>query len=418
VPRRAETAPLRLFEGYGVEIEYALVERDTLAAAPISDRILRDQQGRCVQDLSHGTIAWCNELALHVIELKNELPAGTLVGLDDAFQESVREAERRLAPLGARLMPTAMHPFMDPARETRLWPHANALVYSTFDRIFGCRGHGWSNIQSTQLNLPFGDDAEFARLHAAVRLLLPVLPALAASSPIEEGRVTGLCDTRLAHYAQNCRSVPSLTGAVVPENASSRREYERELLGRVYRDLAPLDPEGVLRYEWVNARGAIARFDRSAIEIRVVDGQEHPRADIALAALIAGVLAQLAAERWSSSGEQRAPQTARLAAILQATARDAERAAIDDAGYLDLLGARDAGVRTAGDLWRHLSAAVWPAGSPERERWGDCVTTILERGCLARRILAAAGPSPAAGRLREVYAELCDCLVEGRAFGA
>jgi hypothetical protein len=32
----------------------------------------------------------------------------------------------------------------------------------------------------------------------------------------------------------------------------------------------------VLRHEWVNARGAIARFDRSAIEIRVLDVAECP----------------------------------------------------------------------------------------------------------------------------------------------
>ena len=41
------------------------------------------------------------------------------------------------------------------------------------------------------VNLPFADDAQFARLHAAIRLVLPLLPALAASSPIAEGSVIG-----------------------------------------------------------------------------------------------------------------------------------------------------------------------------------------------------------------------------------
>ena len=36
------------------------------------------------------------------------------------------------------------------------------------------------------LNLPFSSDEEFGRLHAAIRLLLPLLPALAASSPLVE----------------------------------------------------------------------------------------------------------------------------------------------------------------------------------------------------------------------------------------
>lgn len=76
---------------------------------------------------------------------------------------------------------------MDPATESRFWPHGDAIVYRTYDRIFGCRSHGWANIQCMHLNLPFAGDEEFARLHAAARLLLPILPALAANSPAAAG---------------------------------------------------------------------------------------------------------------------------------------------------------------------------------------------------------------------------------------
>src|SRR5690606_7705226 len=113
-----------------------------------------------------------------------------------------------LAPMGAMLMPTAMHPWFDPATETRLWPHEYSPVYETYNRIFGCQGHGWSNLQSMHVNLPFANDEEFARLHAAIRLALPILPALAASSPLVEGRVTGLADSRLDFYRFNSRRLP------------------------------------------------------------------------------------------------------------------------------------------------------------------------------------------------------------------
>ncbi len=142
-----------------------------------------------------GAISWSNELVAHVVELKTSEPAAALAGLAQAFAEHVRRINDLLRPLGARLMPTGMHPWMDPARETRLWPHDYSEVYANFDRIFDCRGHGWSNLQSVHLNLPFADDEEFGRLHAAIRLLLPILPALAASSPIVERRTTG-CSTR------------------------------------------------------------------------------------------------------------------------------------------------------------------------------------------------------------------------------
>ena len=106
-------------------------------------------------------------------------------------------------------MPTGMHPWMDPAREFELWPHGDREIYAAFDRIFDCRGHGWANLQSMHLNLPFADDDEFGRLHAAIRALLPLLPALAASSPFADGHARGLAryaPRRVPHQrARACR---------------------------------------------------------------------------------------------------------------------------------------------------------------------------------------------------------------------
>src|SRR5690606_18371458 len=101
----------------------------------------------------------------------------------------------------------------------------------TFDRIFNCGGHGWANLQSVHLNLPFANDAEFGRLHTAIRLLLPLMPALAASSPLVERRMTGVLDNRLEFYRSNAKRVPSVTGLVVPEPALTRQEYEQDILG-------------------------------------------------------------------------------------------------------------------------------------------------------------------------------------------
>jgi gamma-glutamyl:cysteine ligase YbdK (ATP-grasp superfamily) len=106
---------------------------------------------------------------------------------------------------------------MDPLRETKLWPHQNNEIYQAFDRIFDCRGHGWSNLQSCHINFPFETEEEFGRLHAAIRLVLPLLPALAASSPYKEGVRGEDLDTRLATYRTNCARVPLVTGNVIPE---------------------------------------------------------------------------------------------------------------------------------------------------------------------------------------------------------
>lgn len=406
---------LQAFSGYGIELEYMIVDRDTLAVLPLADELLRSVAGALVAEVGRGRFAWSNELVLHLVEIKNARPAPDLAPLIAGFQAQVWDIDARLADFGARLMPTATHPWMDPSAETRLWPHDNADIYRAYHRIFNCRRHGWANLQSMHLNLPFAGDAEFERLHAAVRLLLPVLPALAASSPIVDGNAGGIMDFRLEAYRFHPLRVPSLIGRVIPENASSRAEYEACVLAPMYRDIAPHDTAGVLRHEWLNARGAIPRFDRSAIEIRVIDVQECPQADLAVAAATAAAAGALYAGQWSALAQQQAAGTQALAEIMQACIRDADRAVIDDAGYLRLLGFR-AGRCEARELWHHL---VESAAGPAADQLAACrapLDVILERGALARRILRALGESFDRPRLQAVYRELCDCLEQGRLF--
>ena len=106
---------------------------------------------------------------------------GEAVDLGETVEESWNPLIRTLAtlpqPVIARLLPTAMHPWMDPDRDLRLWPHEASAVYEAFNRIFSCRGHGWANLQSAHINLPFANDEEFGRLHAAIRAVLPIIPA-------------------------------------------------------------------------------------------------------------------------------------------------------------------------------------------------------------------------------------------------
>jgi len=304
---------------------------------------------------------------------------------------------------------------MDPEREMRLWPHDYSPVYQTFDRIFDCRGHGWANLQSAHLNLPFAGDEQFGQLHAAIRLLLPLIPALAASSPLVDGVPTGMVDTRLEVYRGNARRVPSVAGLVVPEPCYTRTTYEREILARIYADLSPHDPDGILRFEWANARGANARFDRGTIEIRVVDVQECPAADLAIVQAEISVLRALVAEQFASYQRQQEVETRELYRLLLATAQAGEQAVIDSPEYL-AMGGLD-GPITAGDLWHHLLEATAAHRDMEPDT-AAALQTIVNEGPLARRILRAVGTSPDRDCLREVYARLCDCLAQGQMFRA
>jgi carboxylate-amine ligase len=406
---------LDAFTGIGIEIEYMIVDTGDLSVRPIADRLLRQAAGEDASEVDRGMLGWSNELALHVIEVKNPRPAATMEGLAGAFHNEVRAINRLLHDDSARLMPGAMHPWMSPPDDLRLWPHDPHGIYRGYQRIFDTATHGWANLQSMHLNLPFADDAQFERLHAAVRLVLPVIPALAASSPVADGADTGFADYRMEVYRTNASDFPAIAGLVIPPTVGSRAQYEERILAPMYREIAPHDPARVLQQEWLNSHGAIARFDRNAIEIRVIDTQECPQADLAVAAAIVAAVQMLYRENCAPLDAQQALPTARLAALLQACIRDADEALIDDGAYLTLLGYPGRACR-AGELWRHLAQSMPHDGLLRGARWQPALQCMLEHGPLARRIRRALNGDHAPARLQAVYRELCDCLEQGAMF--
>lgn len=406
-----DVTKLPLFSGFGVELEYMIVDAETLSVRPVADELLFSAAGGPSGDVERGEISWSNELVAHVVELKVSEPVSRLDSLPWLFQKNVHEINSLLAPRGARLMPSGMHPWMDPEQETRIWPHAYGEVYQAFDRIFGCRGHGWANLQSTHLNLPFANDDEFARLHAAVRLVLPILPALSASSPVVDGQVTGLMDNRLEVYRTNSRQIGRVAGKVIPEAAFSQADYAAQILEPLYAEIAPHDPDRVLQHEWLNARGAIARFSRNTIEIRVLDVQECPLADVAICAAIVALLKALVAEQFAPLAKQQSAAVEPLASTFLTTLRGAELSVIHDQEYLALFG-YPGDACTAGELWQHLFALL-PELTAEASPWREPLEIIMTEGPLARRIVDAFTDD---NELESVYEELCVCLAEGRMF--
>ncbi len=406
---RSNPAPLGLFQATGIELEYMIVDSETLNVLPICDRVLREVAGETVLETDRGATAWSNELALHVIETKTNGPAADLAPYDAHFQADIVAINEILAPHGGMLLPTGMHPWMDPIKESHLWPHEQGEIYQQFDRIFNCKGHGWTNLQSVHINLPFASDAEFRKLHRAIRLLLPILPALSASSPMVHGELNGTLDNRLRFYENNCRRVPQVTGVVIPEDAVSAQAYEQQILRPMYQAIKPYDPHGILAHEWLNARGAIARFDRDAIEIRILDTQEFPGADLVISTLIRDTLQGIIAGRWSDLERTASWEAEELAKIYHKVVTHAEQGYIEDEDYLgffDFPGTK----AMAGELWQHLVETADFARA-------DLYSVFLQRGSLATRIKQAfKSKKPPREEVRELYRELANCLQHGRYF--
>lgn len=401
---------LHAFDGYGIELEYMIVDRQSLAVRALADRLLVDAAGRVVNEIAHEAIAWSNELVAHVVELKTNGPAASLAGLDEAFAGSISEINRRLAIDNAMLLPTAMHPCFDPGSETVLWPHGQNEIYAAYDRIFGCRGHGWSNLQSVHINLPFATDEEFRRLHAAIRVVLPLIPALAASSPLEQGRLTGWCDRRLYHYRNNQARIPEIAGLVVPEAVAGIDDYHARVLAPMYRAVAPHDPDGILADDWLNSRGAIARFDRQTIEIRLVDLQECPAADLAIATALARLVRRLYEAAETGFQHQQAVDESVLSGILFELAEHGGAGMIENRDFLQLLGLTPPVSGQA--VWHHLLTDGLMSDSP----LAQTLERMVKRGTLAECIIDRLGPVPDRAAIIEVYRELARCVGENRIY--
>jgi glutamate---cysteine ligase / carboxylate-amine ligase len=378
-------------------------------AAPAADELL---EAAGLKPADEHAIVWDHGLALHSIEFRGAPRREH--DFAETLAASVSLANDKLGREGLRLMPTAMHPWLDPS-DAKLWPHGTSgAVYAALDKVFSCKTHGWANQQSFTIELPFGGDEEFARLHAAVRFLLPILPGLAASSPIVGGDRNGLSDNRLVAYRGKCAPIPSMIGVVVPEPVGSTGEYRERVLEPLYRDLAPHDPEGVLRHDWVNARGAVARFDRSSVELRVLDLQEAPAMDAAFAALIVEVLKLLCSEQWLDTAGMNRRRTEELGRLLELASRQGEGLGVADRPYLQAFGFRGSATELKA-LWEHLIETVSARGSLSPAN-GRRLEHYLRHGTLATRIGKAVGLLPTQAKLMRVYEELCEALAGGSPF--
>ena len=253
--------------------------------------MLRDFHGRIVNFVKQPHFTFGKELQLHVMEVKPNAPFAS----PREFEETMLEAVLTLYEFvnrkyGASLLGTGMHPLLR-LDETGVWPHRHRQIYRAYSKIFNLKRHGWLNIQSYQLNLPYSDEKSGIQLHNLLASICPYLPAIAASSPIYEGKIGENVDNRLLFYKENQREVPSVTGDVIPEYTTSFKQYRQEVIDKYSRDIAAAGAEKLLlKKDWVNSRGVIFRFDRRALEIRLMDEQECVKSDVALSCFVRALL--------------------------------------------------------------------------------------------------------------------------------
>lgn len=231
------------------------------------------------------------ELQCHVLELKGNEPFHTPQESEEVLYGAVTDLSEKLkTKFKVSLLGTGMHPLVQ-LKNTRVWPYFHKKIYNAYQQVFNFQQHGWMNIQSYQLNLPYENATEAIRLHDAISNIIPYLPAFMASSPIYEGKFGENIDNRLHFYRINQKEIPSITGDLIPEYFNSIEDYKAGTIGKYTEEFKKRKVDKVMwDAEWVNSRGAIFRFDRDAIEIRLMDEQECIKIDVAVSCYIRALL--------------------------------------------------------------------------------------------------------------------------------
>jgi len=174
------------------------------------------------------------------------------------------------------------------------------------------------------------------------------------------------------------------------------------------------------------ARIAVAtarEFVESTKRLREVIFCCFSAADLAVVRAVGRTVQALCERVLDGDASVAALSTPRLAALLERVVREADHTAIEDSAYLEALGLpRPGRVRRSVDVWigllDHAPSREWEGHLTERDADGrDALEVILDKGCLARRLLAAAGDGSDKPRLVDAYRRLAGSLRENRVFG-
>ena len=392
----------------GLELEIALLRSATLEPAPGADLVLQDACGGALPAVQMATTEWRRRPAASELTVAMLRPMPSLDGQAAALTASLRTLAGMLEPQGLRPSGAGNHPWVEAHRPVGTAagrtddPRARAL-----DALTGPKIPDWADTRAAVLSFPFLDDEDFRPLLAALRLIVPILPALAAASPYRGGRRGATLDERIAAVQARAAALPALGGAWYPENTVGVHAYRDVVLEPLRSALAPLDPDGRLPIDDFNARAVVARFGPRIVQLRAADVQECPAQDVAIAAAVVELARALVRGDWLDLAAQMAVSDQTLADLGNRVLCEGRQASLTDAAAL--YGA-PAG-SSAGQAWSQLVAR-----SDLTAESRAALEFILHEGTLAERMLRAVGDGPTPHDLRGLAETLADCLTTGSPF--
>lgn len=414
------TTDLHGLPGFQLSLHFALVGWSSLDVLPLADEVLSLRcEGERIRHVREGDVVWQNVGPRHHLSIASVHGFDSPAGAQEFFAAQVKTLVEEAARVEGKLMPGGMHPWFR-AESVETWPHGGAAQDLAMHELFGAARHGWANQQGLDLALPFSSEAEFRPLYAALRFLQPLLPVLSAASPMAEGAVGPARQCRIAARHDLVCSRPDFARTsvqrYVPPALDSLAAFESLVAEPLRAALRGQGLGATLAPRQVSAGGLWPDANAEHIAIRMLDGQECVSANVAVAAAVQALAAQLSFDSSVPSAELDVWPAARLDELTQDSIVDGESAIVRDADYLRAWGYPEGNRCRAQELLQFL----WEDKLAARfdEILAPFLETIVMEGPLASRILRALPPRWNDEALFNVYRDVAKCLNRNVSFRA
>lgn len=365
----------------GTEHEYSINDME-FNPRPVSDQIIKKICGRIESEILFGDVKLSKELQKTVLEFIPKKPGHNLAPLEEHLYNGIRKFSH-IFQGKYQLLGLGMHPTLT-LDQTAVWDYDEGDYYEMYDRLFNIRQHGWLNIQALQINLSYTHEQDLVALYNRIRVFLPYLVAVTASSPMVEGRLTGMMDNRLIYYRENQKEIPQICNGIIPGPIREVADYHA-LQQEIFSSLRACGAE-ILCEEWVNSGGIIIRFSRRCLEIKAPDEQECIRSDMAVCAFIRALL--------------------RCSTPLPPLDHEGLVGLLDDA-------IRD-GTRNLRPELERLYACAWQHATDDERTYLPVIRDRIEHGSLAEQMRDRYERE---GDIVPIMNDMARCLVENRPYG-
>lgn len=281
----SEGETYRLFNVIGIELEYCIVSKKDFSIQSFARKLFKIlNNNKTSNTFTYNNICMSNEMVNHVIEFKPIKPYKDILFLEQDLLKCTQYVNSILEKYDLCIVPLSLHPTMKP-QEATMWKGKYHSIYKIYDKLFGVKTHSFSNMQSLQITLPFENEQQMLKLHNSIRLVLPFLKILSASSPYLEGKNNKTLSNRINFFKKSHANLTERFSSPITDYLSNIGEYYK-YLDMLLEAFSDFKIGKNVKTQWFNSQGSMIKFQFNAIEIRTCDIQESVHANLGLAHFI------------------------------------------------------------------------------------------------------------------------------------